>query len=258
VTPSANAATMKRGLRIASEAVSSCDSRLSANLRLQEVNRLAERVMWAYTSGREILALESSTHIREQVHIVLVSPGDVVDRKNPDATFLTQEDGDGQTRIYVRPAQFTPTWIGIVLFHELSHVLEHRDGTWSNEESGDEQWWQSEARAYALEAAVIDAITGWKLSKELAAIVKRYDASALDEFSTTHALAKALVRKCFEGRDGAVPASNVERQTAEAALCCIIALASWAAPMALADVDDPAEAGAQLRLVARKWGFLPG
>ena len=54
---------------------------------------------------------------------------------------------DSSLRIYVQPQRFTATWAGIVLFHELGHVLEHLAGVSSLTATGAD-WWNAEARAY--------------------------------------------------------------------------------------------------------------
>lgn len=124
--------------------------------RVAEVLEASRQITWAYERNGEIFALEETAPVTD-VQVVIIAgapPSGLVNE-----AFQTQQDDDGTTRVYVQPCPYTARWAGIVLFHELDHVVDHRTGIWPAAPT-DEDWWSAEARAYHHEALVIDALAG--------------------------------------------------------------------------------------------------
>lgn len=237
--------TLQRGVATAATAVDSYSSASPVADRLRDINELSRSITWRKTAGQNIILAQDAT--RTSIQVVAISTNDTVPGLSGQSNWQTQEDVDGETRVYVDRDPYTTLWAGIVLFHELSHVLDHRDGTWATE--GD--WWASEGRAYQLEAVLIDAITEGKFLPALRELVVSETESAL--FTTKQGLRQAasnLYHDTFPAKLKIPPAGPQEKGTREAALIFPIALASWAAPREIAEFTDVSDASPTLKRFA--------
>lgn len=150
---------LRQGVETVQQAIESMEC---SGVGYQRVTRLIEasrRITWAYEQDGDIRAAEACTVTEIQVVVLGGAPHLGM---NPNSTFQTREEADGYTRVYVQRRPYTPSWAGIVLFHELDHVLDHLDGTWPLRATT-ENWWDAEARAYHREALLIDAGSGGRL-----------------------------------------------------------------------------------------------
>lgn len=231
------------------------DSMECSGVGYERVMRLVEasrRITWAYEQGGAIYAAETGVVTDVQVAVLGGSPPTGVGL-DTNSTFQTREVGDGYTRIYVRRRPYTPTWAGIVLFHELDHLLDHLHMTWPRVATR-EDWWAAEARAYHREVLIIDAVSGGGLLPILSELVS---GTNLDELlgRQPHDLGDDLYRHAFPAGIREPAASQSERwaRTAGLALGATVTTAD-AYPTSLVDLVE-STAGPQLRRAARLWGW---
>ncbi len=244
---------LQRGVNIVRRAV---DGSTHVGAGYNEVERLAElsqRITWAYTVGEGVYAADGSTATSDvQVAVVDGAPPASL---NTDAMFQAHQGYDGFPRIYVLPRRCTATWAGILLFHELGHVLEQLEGASPLRSSGDD-WWNSEARAYHRAALIIDAVSGGLLLPALGNLASTYSTYELvgrdpDELSEN------LYWHAFGGRVPDPAKSTTERWARSAALAFGAVVATAARPVSLADLPR-STAGPELQLAANVWGWGDG
>jgi hypothetical protein len=244
---------LQRGVTIVRRAV---DGSTHVGAGYNEVERLAElsqRITWAFIVGNGVYAADGSTATSDvQVGVVDGAPPASL---NQGAIFQAHQGYDGFPRIYVLPRRCTATWAGVLLFHELGHVLEHLEGASPLRSAGDD-WWNSEARAYHRDALIVDALSGGRLLPALSKLAATSSASDLigrdpDELSEN------LYWHAFGGRVPDPAKSTTERWARSATLAFSAVVTAAAHPVSLADLPR-SSAGPELQRAATVWGWGAG
>jgi hypothetical protein len=244
---------LQRGVEIVRQAIEA-DTRVGVGYaRVQRLAELSRRITWAYVVGNGVYAADGTAATNEVQVAILQGPPPA--RLNQDATFQAHEGDDGFPRIYVQPRRYTATWAGIVLFHELDHVLDRLDGAASLSGAG-EDWWNAEARAYHHVALIIDAVSGGRFLPALAGLAAVRSVSDLVDCDPEH-LSEDLYRQAFGGRVPEPPRSAPEGWARSASLVFGAVVATHAHPVSLADLTE-SSAGPELRRAAETWGWSSG
>jgi len=240
---------LRRGVETVQQAVESGPQEGDGYDRVRRLLKVSRRITWTYEEGGSVYAAEDTTATDVQVTVLggALPPG-----LDPNSTFQTREEDDGYTRVYVQRRPYTPTWAGIVLFHEFDHVLDHLDGTWPRQATT-EDWWDAEARAYHRELLVIDAVAGGRLLPILSGLVST---SGVNELISRQPddLSSDLYRQAFPARLREAPASEPERWVRSAAFALGAIVAADAHPASPRDVRESG-AGPELRRAAGAWGW---
>jgi hypothetical protein len=218
-----------------------------------QVHRLAgfsQHITWAYVVGNGVYAADRSAATGDvQVAVIDGVPPPGLDR---DAAFQARRGEDSSLRIYVQPQRFTDTWAGIVLFHELGHVLEHLAGVSSLAATGPD-WWNAEARAYHRDALIIDALSGGRFLPALTRLTADHSIADLIGRDPDD-LSENLYWHAFGGRFPDPARSTAERWARSATLVFGAVIAMDAHPVSLADLSE-SSAGPELRRAATVWGW---
>ncbi len=241
---------LKLGVEGVQEALMRTDLQRIGYHRLASLLKASQRITWAYELDGGIYAVDEDAPVTSVQVAVLC--GEVPARLNRHATFQVQQDDDAITRVYVRPRPYTPTWAGILLFHELDHVVDHLDGTWPATPSADD-WWSAEARAYHREALVIDAITNGGLLPVLLEIASNQTVDRLTSEDPLD-LGQRLYSQTFPAELQQPPASEKELYARAAAFAMAAVVAIDAHPVSLADLAISG-AGENLHVAAQAWGW---
>ena len=242
---------LRRGVETVRQAVETSPREGVGYDRLDRLVDASRRITWTYEEKGSIFAAEDTVATDVQVTVLGEGSPPGLDETS---TFQAQEDDDGYTRIYVRRRSFTPTWAGIVLFHELDHVLDHLDGVWPSDATP-EDWWAAEARAYHRELLVVDAVTSGRLLPAVDALVSTKGLDQLLERQPED-LAGELYREAFPASRRQPPASEPERWVRSAALAMGLVVAASAYPAQPPEVPA-SNAAADLRRAAATWGWGP-
>lgn len=242
---------LRRGVETVQQAVEALAQDGVGYDRLDRLMDVSRRITWTYEENGSVFAAEDTVATDVQVTVLGEGSPPGLDATS---TFQTQEDDDGYTRIYVRRRPFTPTWAGIVVFHELDHVLDHLDGVWPSDATP-EDWWAAEARAYHRELLVIDAVAGGRLLPAVNALVSTRGLDELLERQPDD-LAGELYRETFPASLRQPPASEPERWVRSAALAMGLVVAASAHPVQPPEIAA-SNAAADLRRAAATWGWGP-
>jgi hypothetical protein len=244
---------LQRGVDIVRRAIEA-DSRVGvAYDRVHRLADLSQRITWAYVVGKGVYAADGTA--ASTVVQVAVLDGPPPPRLNQDATFQAHQGDDGFLRIFVQPRRYTATWAGIVLFHELDHVLDSLDGATPLSSAG-EDWWNAEARAYHRVALIIDAVSGGRFVPAVTGLAATRSVSDLVDCDPEQ-LGEDLYRQAFGGRVPEPPKSAPEGWARSASLVFGAVVATHAYPVSLADLTE-SSAGPTLRLAAEAWGWSGG
>lgn len=132
--------------------------------RAQNVRDLLTDLTWCQSSRGSAQVL----HDQRLTDVLLVLfPNRELGHLGHSAAFQAAPNEDGTLRLNVRAVSFTPLWAGLGLFHELSHIHDFRSDVEPREPST-EQYLEGEARAYHLEAVLLDTLAAGRLSAALA------------------------------------------------------------------------------------------
>ena len=242
--------TLSQGATLVQQALSKRDLTVDGYSRIAEILDASHQITWAYVDAGGAIRRVGNGPVTE-IQVVLL--GDAAPPGLDGASsFQTNTDDDGGTRVYVRSIYCTPRWAGAVLFHELEHVIDHRDGVFPSDPRP-EDWWAEEARAYVHEALVLDAVCGGSLLPRLDALCREVDARSLLELSPVE-LSVRLQREAFPPAARTAAASSAEEHLRAAALSMAAVLAVEASPGPLATFDASG-AGMALRRAATAWGW---
>lgn len=153
-----------RGADLVGDAVDELPHGSAVLKRAQSVRSLLADLTWCRAKQGSAQVLYDQ--VPTDVWLVLFPNRELGDLDG-SAAFQTVPYEDGTLRLNVRAVSFTPLWAGLGLFHELSHIHDFRSGAEPREPST-EQHLRGEARAYHLEAVLLDSLAGQGLSAALA------------------------------------------------------------------------------------------
>lgn len=248
ISPEATLTVLRRGVDLVQEAVDSFSSVGQAWDRVRRLVETSHHITWAYVEDGTVVAVENTRVTEVQVAVLARGPDDLDLR----STFQTLEGDDGVPRVYVRRRPFTAAWAGIVLFHELDHVLDHLEGTWPAQPTVDD-WWEAEARAYHREALVIDAVCEGRFLMAIRDLAATHALTDLFD-RDPHELASDLLRQSVSPSISESARSEAERWTRSAAVAMAAVVAVAAHPVGLADLPSSAS-GSEVRRAAAAWGW---
>jgi hypothetical protein len=224
-----------------------------ARQRAEQVQAIFRRFTWAEVRpDGGLVALRDQFQASPRVLLCLV-PDRALHVYDHSHTFHT-EVFDGEVQLRVRTVPLTPTWAGLVLFHELSHAYDFDSGVESSDRTP-EQHWDGEARAYHLEMALVDADT----LGALAAALTRYADDAERRTPVAMAgdagqrLADRLETATF-GRSARPAASMEEVGLRDAFFRCAAIISSYLGTTEAHRIEQPEEAADALRTFADAWG----
>jgi hypothetical protein len=235
------------------QAVASAIPHGVARQRAEQVQAIFRRFTWTeVTPEGGLVALHNQFQASPRVLLCLV-PDRALHVYDHSESFHT-EVFDGEVQLRIRTVPLTPTWAGLVLFHELSHAHDFDSGVESPDRTP-EQHWDGEARAYHLEMALVDAYT----RGALAAALTRYADEA--EQVTPVAMAGDAGRRLADrleaatfGRSARPPASMEEFGLRDGFFRCAAIISSHLGTTEAHRIEQPEEAADALRTFADDGG----
>lgn len=220
--------------------------------RIEEIRDLAEAVAWGISDDGQEWVQESGPVDAEARVVVLVNPP-APGTGIVNATFQASPgfQGDSIPTVYVFPCGFTTLWAGILLWHELDHALEYRDGDSVFGES-DADWYSAEGRAHRHEAALVDAITGGRFVSEI-------EKTDLDSLLRRHPedVASGLYRT-LPAHLRETPLSDQEVGNRCGSLAMSAAMVAATAPQSVTDDTVTLDLGPAYQRANDAWSFYAG
>ena len=149
--------------------------------RLQQLkNFRQEWVRWAELKGSSYQALESG-HSRG-AWMVVVPPGHEVLKRMVATLEVRIESNPPLNVLLVKPESVSELWSGIVLSHELSHLMDRVYQTEPNNPTR-QQFLEGELRAYEIEQLAASLLSQGALEKQMDRLLARWRPSSHEELA---------------------------------------------------------------------------
>ncbi len=159
-----------RGFESVMQNIPATDTAAHQHVEVQALSQLKafrqDFVRWAALEGDQYVSLEENNSNGGWMAVVPMNHPRI------PHTNLAGLDPE-QPVIQLKPSPITPTWAGIILTHELGHLLDRISGV-EPVGADKEEFLKGEIRGYILEGLLIHHLSGGKFVAELEQLTKEY------------------------------------------------------------------------------------